>query len=341
MPSRVVWPAPRQIEIEEFEVEAPGPGEVQLAAELTLISPGTERGWLTDAIGFPTFPEFRGGFPFRPGYSFTGVVEAVGDGVTRLTAGDRVISGNFGWGCHASHVTFPELVVDPIPDAVPFEQAVFFGLADVAIFGVRRARIELGESVVVLGQGPIGLLCTQIARLSGAVPVIAVDPSADRRAMASTAGADLVFAPDDPLFAETAAALPGGGPDVILELTARREPLDQALAMIAPRGRIIMVTADSNPYTANLHQGLFAKGASLTGVFTAARPQSDSQPGSWTPAADRDAFLSLVANGRLDVSPLITDRYPADQAAAAYRRLLDADPSMVGCLLDWRAPTVH
>jgi threonine dehydrogenase-like Zn-dependent dehydrogenase len=81
---------------------------------------------------------------------------------------------------------------------------------------------------------------------------------------------------------------------------------------------------------------LFAKGASLTGVFGAARPTTDSQPGSWTPQRDRDTFLGLLASGRLDVMPLITDRYPAEQAPAAYQRLLDGDPTMIGALLDWR-----
>ncbi len=336
-PYRVVWPEPRRVEIERFTVVAPAPGEVQLRAEYTLISPGTERGWLTNSIGFPEFPEFRGGFPFRPGYSFAGHVEAVGARVTNLAVGDRVISGNFGWGCHSSQVTFPDFVVDRIPDEVPLDEAVFFGLGDVAIFGVRRARIELGEAVLVMGQGPIGLLSVQLARLSGAVPIIALDVSEERLAMSRAVGADIAVRPDDPALEEVLAGLPDGGPDVILELTARREPLDQALAWIKPRGRIIMVTADANPYTANLHQGLFAKGASLTGVFGGARPAGDSQPGSWTPARDRDTFLSLVATKRLHVTPLITDRYRAVDAPAAYERLLAGDPTMVGALLDWRS----
>jgi 2-desacetyl-2-hydroxyethyl bacteriochlorophyllide A dehydrogenase len=337
MPHRVVWPAPRQVEIEEFAIEAPGPGEVQLRAEYTLISPGTERGWLTNAIGFPDFPEFRGGFPFRPGYSFAGHVEAVGDGVTRLSPGDRVVTGNFGWGCHSSHVTFPEFVVDQIPDEVTLERAVFFGLGDVAIFGVRRAQIELGEAVVVMGCGPIGLLAVQLARLSGATPVIALDLSDERLAVARSVGADVTMRPDDPGLAGILAGLDGGGPDVILELTARREPLDQALAMIKPRGRIVMVTADANPYTANLHQGLFVKGASLTGVFGGARPRHDSQPGSWTAARDLDTYLRLVATNRLDIDTLITDRYPSTEASDAYQRLLDGDPTMIGAVLDWRS----
>lgn len=333
---RVVWPEPRRVEIEEFTPERPGPGEVLLRAERTLISPGTERGWLTDSIGFPDFPEFRGGFPFRPGYSFAGHIEAVGDGVTRLKEGDRVISGSFGWGCHATHSTWPEFVVDPIPDAVSMDHAPFFAVADVAIFGARRAQIELGEAVVVLGCGPIGLLSIQIARLCGAVPVIAMDVSAHRLAYAARVGADIRLDPTDAsAVAKAMGGLDGGGPDVILELTARREPLDLAMQLIKPRGRIVMITADANPYTTDLHGGLFRKGASLTGVFGGARPPHDSQPGSWSPARDRRTYLDLVASGRLDIEPLITDRYPARTAPDAYARLLAGDDTMIGALLDW------
>jgi 2-desacetyl-2-hydroxyethyl bacteriochlorophyllide A dehydrogenase len=338
MAYRVVWPEPRRAEIEEFEPDDPGAGEVLLRASQTVISPGTERGWLTNSIGFPDFPGFRGGFPFRPGYSIAGEVVATGTGVTRLTPGDRVITGGFGWGCHATHSTWPEFIVDPIPDDVTMDQAVFFGLGDVAIFGARRARIELGESVVVLGLGPIGLLSVQVARLCGAAPVVALDLSPFRRDRARQMGADVVVDAADRAAIDAAMReLDGGGADAVLELTARREPLDLALEIVKPLGRIVMITADANPYTANLHEGLFRKGASLTGVFTAARPMHDSQPGSWTPARDRDTYLRLVSSGRLDVAPLITDRYAARDAPDAYARLLAGDDTMIGAVFDWSA----
>jgi 2-desacetyl-2-hydroxyethyl bacteriochlorophyllide A dehydrogenase len=327
---RVVWPAVGRAEIESFDPHPPGPGEVQAAAWFTLISPGTERGWLSGEIGFPTAPGFAGGFPFRPGYSFAGSVVACGRGVEGFRPGDAVITAGFGTGCHSEVVTLPAEVFTPVPEGVPLERAAWFGLGDVAVFGARRARIEVGESVAVLGQGPIGLLTTQVARLSGALPVVALDPAANRRELAAALGADVVLDP-------AGAAAWFDSFDVVLELTARREPLDLAMQLVARAGRIVMVTAQSEPYTTDLHAGLFMKGASLTGVFTGARPQHDSRPGSWTVARDVDTFLRLLAAGRIDVDSLVTHRLNAEDAPAAYDMLLAGDPAMVGALLRWPA----
>jgi 2-desacetyl-2-hydroxyethyl bacteriochlorophyllide A dehydrogenase len=301
---------------------------VQAAAWFTLISPGTERGWLSGEIGFPTAPGFAGGFPFRPGYSFAGTVVACGPGVTAFRPGEPVITAGFGTGCHSELVTLPADVFTPVPVGVPLEQAAWFGLGDVAVFGTRRARIELGEAVAILGQGPIGLLSTQIARLTGGLPVVALDPAANRRELAAAVGADLAI---DPLDATGWF----DSFDVVLELTARREPLDLAMQLVARAGRIVMITAQSQPYTTDLHAGLFMKGASLTGVFTGARPQHDSRPGSWTGARDVDAFLRLLAAGRIDVERLVTHRLEAEDAPAAYELLLAGDPTMIGALLRW------
>src|SRR5688572_16588236 len=154
---RVCWPEPRRAVLETFAVQAPGPGEVLLAAERTLISPGTERAF------FLGLPNAATKFPSYPGYNSVGRVLAVGEGVEGLVPGDRVAAA----AAHASHARVRTDRCAPVPDGLDPEAAVYFYMASIALQGVRKARVELGEAVAVLGLGLIGNLALQLARLQG------------------------------------------------------------------------------------------------------------------------------------------------------------------------------
>ena len=156
----VVWPAQGLAAIEEIELHEPGSGEVLLEAECTLISPGTERAFLL------SLPNAAGRYPARPGYNFVGRVKAVGAGVEGVAVGDRVAAS----ASHAAHALASPGRMVPVPEELDAEAAVFFNMATIALQGMRRAHIELGESVAVVGQGLIGLLALQFCRLQGDCP---------------------------------------------------------------------------------------------------------------------------------------------------------------------------
>src|SRR5262249_34934400 len=151
-------------EIQDIDVPEPGPGEVLIEADYSLISPGTERSRLIN----------RGGghhYPFRPGYSLAGHIMALGPDVEGLAVGQAVISD----APHAAHVKMAANRVMAVPDGVDQKSAAFHRVGMVALHGAHRSRIEVGESVAVIGQGLVGLLALQMARLQGAVPLIALD----------------------------------------------------------------------------------------------------------------------------------------------------------------------
>ncbi|MFO1402502.1 MAG: zinc-binding alcohol dehydrogenase [Steroidobacteraceae bacterium] len=330
----VVWPAVNQVELHDIVVPEPGHGELLLEAAFTQISPGTERNWLTgrnplSVVGFS--------FPFRPGYAFAGRVKAVGLGVTRFKPGDPVATAGSPFGSHAAHVIAREADVAPVPDGVALDSAVFSTLAGVAQHGVHLARPELGEPVAVVGLGPIGLLAVGMLRLAGGAPVLAIDPVASRRERALAFGADMAIDPGDERgLAEALARMSGGGPAAVIELTAQRDPLQLALRIARPWGRVVQLSSVAGESSLDLMHGLHVKAVQLIGGFVGMRPRAESSPGRWTEADDREAFLRLLQYRRLDVQPLVTHRFDARRAPEAYEGIKAGDPSMIGVLLEWK-----
>jgi NADPH:quinone reductase-like Zn-dependent oxidoreductase len=132
----------------------------------SVISPGTERAFILNLDNANTV------YPYQLGYSAAGIVEKAGKNVSRFKVGDRVASYGL------KHRTVGNIIQDRvthIPDGVSFEDAAFIALGVISLQGIRKARIELGESVMVLGLGPIGQLALQYASISGALPAIGVD----------------------------------------------------------------------------------------------------------------------------------------------------------------------
>ncbi len=315
----VVWPAAGQVEIVEQELPAPGPGEALLEAECTLISPGTERAFLLN------LPNTSGKYPQRPGYNFAGRVVEVGPQVEGLNPGQRVVAA----APHAAHALVRVGQVGLIPDSVPYPAAVFFNMGTIAIQGVRRAAIELGEGVAVIGQGLVGLLALKFARLQGAAPLIAVDPVASRLEQSLKCGADLALTPQQALeLAEL--------PPVVIEATGAPEPINSAFALAKPGGRVVLLASTRGETQVNFYRDVHRKGLTVLGAHNHARPGLESHAGVWTWMHDCRAVLRLMELGRLEVEDLITHRVPAREAARAYTLLREWDPGLLGVVLAWR-----
>ena len=167
---QVVFAGPGIARLEPIELPPLSEGQVLVRTRATLISPGTERAFF---LGMPNTTQE---YPQRTGYSNIGEIAALGPGVKDYPLGMRVASASH----HAQYAVVDAAKCLAIPrtlagDTLDDDIAVFFNLAAIALQGVRKATIELGESVVVIGAGLIGLLALQLARASGALPAIAVD----------------------------------------------------------------------------------------------------------------------------------------------------------------------
>ena len=325
---RIVWPSQATVEIEEFELPSFGDNEVLVATECSLISPGTERAFL---LGLPNA---QGRYPSYPGYSNVGVVIDKGRDVDGLTIGDRVASSKG----HTSHfAATPDSLLKVTQSGLSSEEGVFFNLCTIAMQGVRKAKIELGEATLVLGGGLIGLFGMQLAKLSGGLPVITADLSGNRLKLATRVGADYTLNPEADDFDEQLDRITGGkGVAVVIEATGHPPAVNTAFQLAAWHGRVVLLASTrGETERVNFYRDVHGKGLTVLGAHNSVRPRHDSSSNFWTLRDDWELSLQLIAHGRVIVAPLITHRMPGIQATEAYQLLMDWDPNLLGVVLNW------
>ena len=323
---RVVVTSPGQVELEWLDPPRPQPGQVLLRALSTLISPGTERAF------FLNLENTNPVYPLYPGYSFVGEVIAAAEDVVSLEIGDRVV-------CRAAHQSHALVEADSClkaPSQVADEEAAYFALLAIAMQGLRKARIELGETVVVLGAGIVGILAMRLAQLSGALPIIGVDLDQRRLELARQMGADEALINDDNLLENLRAILCRDGADVVIEVTGAPAAVATAFQLARARGRVALVGSTRGiSEGVNFYREVHKKGLLVIGGHESAQPRQDSSPGYWTPEREYALSLDLLARGRVQTAPLISHRYNWREFPAAYARLASWDKDVMGMIIEW------
>ena len=206
-------------------------------------------------------------------------------------------------------VPFAQANLAKIPDELTDEQVVL--LADIAstgFSGAESGKVRIGDSVVVVAQGPIGLCATAGARLMGASLVIGVDADATRQAMARRMGADVVLDPTAVDVVAEVKRLTNGGADVAIEALGLQETFENALRCVRPGGTVSSLGVYSGklqlPYEA------FAAGLGDHTIVTTLCPGGKERMGR---------LLKTVAAGRFDPLPLITHHFSLEEIGEAYR----------------------
>ena len=325
---RVVWPSRAQVEIEEFEFAPLGDNEILVATECSLISPGTERAFL---LGLPNA---QGRYPSYPGYSNVGVVIDRGKDVDGFKIGDRVVSSKG----HTSHfIATPDSLLKVTEATLSSEEGVFFNLCTIAMQGVRKAKIELGEPVLVLGGGLIGLFAMPLAKLSGGLPVITADLSDNRLQLATQVGADYTLNPEaEDLNDQLDSITDGKGLAVVIEATGHPPVVNTALQLADWHGRVVLLASTrGETERVNFYRDVHGKGLTVLGAHNSVRPRHESSPHFWTLRDDWELSLQLIAHHRVIVAPLITHRLAGTQAAEAYQLLMEWDQNLLGVVLNW------
>ncbi|CAN5668024.1 bi-domain-containing oxidoreductase [soil metagenome] len=279
------------------------------------------------------------------GYSAAGVVLEVGEGVEGLAPGDRVACGGEGAN-HAEILAVPRNLVALVPDEVSFEDAAYATVGAIALHGARQAEAGIGEVVGVIGLGLVGQLATRILLASGC-NVIGVDLDDTAVELARRAGA-LALRRDDPGLEDAVRTASNGlGLDsaVLCASSASPDPLELAVALARDRGRIVVVgetriDVDRAPmYEKELELRMsrsYGPGRYDRDYEERGRDLPHSYV-RWTEQRNMQAFLGLVAGGRVAPSDLTTHRFPVDEAPEAYRLLTepDGDNRPFGVLLEY------
>jgi 2-desacetyl-2-hydroxyethyl bacteriochlorophyllide A dehydrogenase len=307
----------RTVELRAEHDPSPGPGQAHVRVTRSAISPGTElliyRGEAPRALtADATIAALAGGldFPLKYGYACVGVVDALGSGVDPAWLGRRV----FAFNPHESAFVTPIEALQPVPDALSDDDAVFLPNMESAVNFVLDAQPLIGEVAAVIGQGVVGLLTTALLARMALAEVIAVERLPMRRARALALGASRVVDPAD------AAAFDAirEHADVTLELSGAPAALDTAIAATGYGGRVVIGSwYGAKPVTVD-----------LGGRFHRSRIQLiASQVSTLTPSLaarwDKPRRLSVAWRMLAEIRPsqLITQRLTLDAAADGYRAL--------------------
>ena len=354
-------------EIAEIPVPNVKRGQLLIKTMNTLVSAGTERtlvefgkaGWIDKARQQPDKvrmvldkiktdglqPTIEAVFnkldqPLPLGYCNVGRVAEVGTGVIGFEAGERVISN----GKHSEVVSVPINLCAKVPDSVSDEEAAFTVLGAIALQGIRLVQPTLGETVVVTGLGLIGLVTVQLLRAHGC-RVLGLDFDKEKLDLACQFGAEVVdlAAGQDPVKAAELYSR-GRGVDAVIVTAATKssEPMHQAALMCRKRGRIVLVGVTGLELS---RDDFFKK--ELTFQVSASYGPGRYDPNyeekgqdypvgfvRWTEQRNFEAVLDMMADGRLDVKPLISHRFSIEEADKAYELVGGAGPSL-GILLNY------
>jgi S-(hydroxymethyl)glutathione dehydrogenase/alcohol dehydrogenase len=230
------------------------------------------------------------------------------------TADGTPLHVTLGLGALAEEVVIPGHAAVPIPAGLPPEQAALLGCAVLTGTGAVRntARVAPGESVAVIGLGGVGLAALTAARRAGAAPILAVDVAEAKRDLALAAGATDFLLADDRLSKEVRARTEGRGVDHAFECVGRAATIRAAWRLARRGGAVTVVGMGGNDDLLTL---------SALDVFHSARTLRSSVYGSSDPDREVPELAAALADGTLDLRPLVSGTVPLDEAPAAFGRL--------------------
>jgi len=332
--------------VDLVEVPSPELFENAVLCRMThsLVSSGTERGLIQAAKGKPVDEIIRTGIQL--GYAGAGVVEeARGESVRDFSKGQRVAYYGGPWVSHSEYVVVPKPLVFPLPDSVSSERGAFLGIGAIALHGFRQGRVGLGDVCWIAGVGLIGNLAAQLASLAGC-RIVASDCAEGRLKLLEgcLGGGDFRCVTPSEVDLAIREASDGRGADAVFLCmsTESSEPMEQAIRLIRPGGRIVVLGV------LDLHlprEEFFQKEAEIT-ISRAAGPgryepnyekkaiDYPPQYVRWTEGRNLAEILRLLARGRLAVEPLISQKYSLGQIQEAYSELTQGR-SGPGLLICW------
>jgi threonine dehydrogenase-like Zn-dependent dehydrogenase len=347
-PAALLLEAPKKLAYEPLTLATLGPEEVRIRTLHSGVSAGTELSQYRGTNPFmhvqwdPSLRLFRKGdgpswpYPVRNlGYEEVGEIIEVGSAVSAIRVGHRVFGT---WGHRTHHVAPQEYARDRLmPDGADPRIGIFSHIGAVALNGVHDAAIRMGDLVVVFGLGVPGQIVAQAARASGAT-VVGVDPVQVRRDMALRLGVDRVLDPTTTPVAETIKTETGGrGADVCIEVSGAAPALSEAIRTVAYSSRVVaMGFFQGEVQGLQLgeefhHNRIELICSQISGVAPAASHR-------WSKLRLWQSAIRLQHAGRLNLTPLITDEVPFDDAPRLFERLDQGDHAILQSMLSFGAP---
>lgn len=329
-----VFYGPDDLRVEEVQRPSAGPGEVLLQVERCGIC-GTDSHIVRGHFPAPNLPLIIG-------HEFSGTVVELGAGVSHVEPGDRATADiNIACGtcyfCRRGNKLFcphvrqlgvhdaggmAEFVVAPagnvykLPDSMPFDHAAFIEPLACAIHGQDRIGVGVGETVLIIGAGPMGLAHVAMSRLHGAAQIIVSEPDAGRRERATALGADVTVDPLQGGLDEVMATTEGRGADVVIEAVGSVRTYTQAFDLVRRGGRLLAYGAAPQDATIEVKPfEIYAKELTIVGSYAGTYE-------TWPKA------IELISSGRFDPNTVIDSVRPLADVMQALESL-ETDKSVV------------
>jgi len=332
---------PFNVAVRTVDLPTPAPNQILVETEVSAVSPGTELAvytgthqWLKD----PNLPDWK--FPFRSGYSAAGTVLAVGSQIDSCRPGDRVsYPGN-----HASH----ELLtlghergrLWKLPAGLDAEKAALACILRYGLGASIRAGLTLGRSAAVLGLGLIGQGALRCLMAAGASPVVGIDSVKMRREAALAAGADLALDPGDAEYrAKLCAFLGTKGAEIVADATGVPDAVPVAMSLACDAGQVVVVGSPrGKAKDVNFYDDLHRRYIEVTGAHgnMLFEPAHTRVPGAWDINKAQNWLLHALANGRLNLNGLITQRIEPVELGKAYEGLLKNKEEYLSVVIRWK-----
>jgi predicted dehydrogenase/threonine dehydrogenase-like Zn-dependent dehydrogenase len=285
------------------------------------------------------------------GYSLCGEVIEVGRGAEEFKVGQLVAAAGNEHALHAEYNWIPVNLCAAVPPGVLPEHAAFSTVASIAMHGIRRAEVQLGETAAVIGLGLVGQLVVRLLVAAG-VQVVGIDPVADRCRLAEKAGAALCASPEDvgmeAVLRELAAITSGRGADHVFLAAggSSNTPVEAAVKLARDRGRVVDIGKMKLdlPWSAYYGKELdvrFSRSYGPGRYDDRYELEGIDYPAGyvrWTEKRNLQSYLDLVARNQVEVATLISGVFSITDAEKVYADLKSGELKAVGVLFEYPAP---
>jgi 2-desacetyl-2-hydroxyethyl bacteriochlorophyllide A dehydrogenase len=338
---QVVVTGQNQVELQTLELDSQklGRDELLIESEWSFISAGTELANYTGKEPKVFQPGAWCAYPWKSGYANVGLVQAVGEGVTRVTPGQRV----FTYGPHASAIRYHQRrLVIPVPDDIPPDIAAASRMAGVSLSAVLVAEIRAAPWVAIFGLGMVGNLAAQAFAARGC-RVIGVDPVAARRELAERCGIGHTIGGSPEAVQAAIADLTGGKlAQITVDAVGHSAVVSQALKATASRGQHIILGSPRVPVEGNLTDllaDIHLRWITVRGALEWFLPMYSDQGEAESQYSKQEMIFDWLRRGKLHLAPLISHRLKPAQIEEAYQGLLHQPEIYTGVAFDWRGTT--
>ena len=337
MPKRIVFQDVKKAELEEFDLPGPKEGDVSVKTLFSMMSIGTEN-IIYNKIYEPGshWDLWVGQYPFYPGYCCVGEVQETKGCKFGLKAGDRVVLR----GGHASGHVIEEDKCFLVPDGVKSQDALWFAFAKIAFMGIKAANIELGDSAMVIGAGPIGQMALRWLFALGTEKITVVDVFQKRLELAKLGGADMTIDKSTEsskkdadqtgqVFKKAFGGNNDDSPQLVMDCTGNDEVFQEALQTVANQGRVVLLGDTGYPSNQRLTSDVMIRGIKLTGAHDL------HETARWNAEHIYRYFFHLVRTNRFNLDQLITHRFKPENCQEAYQTANTSRQDTMGIVFEW------